>query len=163
MSMFKKEHRRGFGILEILIVAGIVALIIPSMFQFGFFMTAAMNRRSNVVEATYIAEEGIEAIRTIRDRGWSTEIFPLANGTVYYPVIQNNNWTVTTTNPGPVQGIYTRTVTFAAVQRDGSDNITSSGATDSKTRLVTAVVSWSDAGQARAVTLETYITDFKGN
>ncbi len=113
-----------------------------------------------------VLEEAAEAVRTVRDSGWSA-ITGLSSSLSYYPTFcaSTNTWALldTSTSPasgctGKTEGIFTRTITVASVSRDGSDNITASGGSvDSGTRLVTVTVSWQERGTTMTKNLSFYI------
>jgi hypothetical protein len=114
-------------------------------------------------EASYLNEEAIEAVKVLRNQGWTTHIASLTSGTTYYPVVVSDNWTLSTTNPGEINDIYTRTVVFEDVYRDGNDNIAASGSgtLDPKTRKITATTTWTDHDVDKELVIETYITNFR--
>ena len=112
------------------------------------------------MEATLLAQEALDAVRSIRDESWTANIASLINGTSYYPIVENGKWRLTTTSPGVLYGKYTRSVIFDQVLRDGQDKISLSGTLDPGTRKVTARISWPCVAAARQVDLVTYITDF---
>lgn len=151
---------RGFGVVEIVVVAGLASVALVSILQLAVVVNRPIAAGVREAEATYLAEEALEAVRVVRNESWTDNIDPLANDTTYYPIIASSAWTLTTTDPGPLQARYTRTVTFGEVYRDDDDNISDTGELDPKTRKVTATVSWTEHGQSKNVTLETYITNF---
>lgn len=152
----------GLGLVEIVVVAGIISLVFVGLLQLLFLTLKPIGESVRQTEATYLAEEGIEAVKVLRNGGWTGNIASLSNSTTYYPVIASDNWTLTTTDPGAINGTYTRTVVFEAVYRDVDDNIAGTGTVDDNTRKVTTTVTWMDRDQSKSVTLETYITNFRG-
>lgn len=150
----------GLGLVEIVVVAGIISIVFVGLLQLLVLTLRPVEENVRQAEAAYFAEEAIEAVKVLRNEGWTTYIDPLANNTSYYPVITSDRWTLTTTDPGPINGTYTRTVTFEAVYRDVNDDITTTGTLDSQTRKVVAAVSWLDHGQNKTVVVETYIANF---
>ncbi|MGH7926328.1 MAG: type IV pilus modification PilV family protein [Candidatus Binatia bacterium] len=152
--------QHGFGLVEIVVVAGIVSTVFVGMFQLVILATRPIASSTREAEATYLAEEALEAVRALRNENWTDNITPLSNGTTYYPTLISNRWTLSTTNTGPVQGLYAQTVVLGAAYRDGNDNISPTGTLDENTKKVTATVTWTEHGQTKNVTLETYITNF---
>ena len=114
-------------------------------------------------EAVALAEEGIEGVRSLRDDGWTTNITTLTENATYYPVISANKWTLTNTNPGTVNNLYTRTVVIAGVNRDVNDDIAVAGTDDPNTKEVTVKVTWKEGQDVQDVTIVTYITNFLAN
>jgi len=160
---FYSEARKGFGLIEVLIVIALAAVVVPSMIQFSFFLTQTTNLQVRKTEALNLASEGIEAVYTMRNRSWTTEIASQNTGTTYYPVLSGNNWVLSLVNPGVVQGRYMRTIVFSAVNRDGNDNIAPTGTPDLNTLKVASTVSWNESGRITSVALQSYITNFLAN
>lgn len=142
-------------------IAVMFFLAIYEMILFANKITANSLRR---VEAVNFAQEGIEAVRTIRDESWSTNLAGVALDTNYYLLISGGKWTLTQTAQPALNGIFTRTVKFYSVNRDVNGNIVSSGGVlDSKTKRAVSTVSWTERGTSYNVSLETYITNFLDN
>jgi len=119
---------------------------------------------ARTTEATSFAEESIEVVRVLRDENWTTNIAALTSGTTYYPVISTDKWTLTTTNPGVINNLYTRTVVVEDVGRDANHDILSSGGTpDDNTKKVTSTITWTENGRNKQVVLEAYVTNILGN
>ena len=149
----------GFGVIEIIVV---VAMIITALF--GFLQTEIVALRllhteQENLEASVLAEEGLEAVRSVRDESWTNNITPLANDTLYYPVIQNGKWKLDASAHGNTNNKYVRTITFKKVYRDSNDDIASSGTEDTKTRKIISKITWG----TKTVQLSTYITDFQSS
>ncbi|PJE76219.1 hypothetical protein COV04_00495 [Candidatus Uhrbacteria bacterium CG10_big_fil_rev_8_21_14_0_10_48_11] len=169
----KNKHKHivlfpsGFGLIELVVVLGLTALMVPSMLQFSFFVTKVMGEQQRKVEAAYLAEEGIEAVRTMRDSSWTDAIVPLSLATSYYPVLVGDSWTLNASDPGVLLGRYTLTITLDAVSRDASSNIVAppavGGMNDDGTRLVTSTITWNDEGTPSSFSVQAYVTDFLSN
>lgn len=155
------KKSKGVGLVEILIVLAVIGIGFLAIISFLIFSRGVTFQVGRNTEAVTLAEEGIEAVRSIRDEDWTTNIASLTSGTTYYPVISGDKWTLSTTDPGPISNLYTRTVVVEDVGRDGNDDILSSGGTpDPNTKKVTATLSWTEATQSKQVVLTTYITNF---
>ncbi len=163
-SEFKAiKQKKGFGLIEILIVSAVIAVAFVGIFSFLLSSRGIIFQVSRSSQATSLAEEGMEAVRSLRDASWTSNIVTLSPGTTYYPVISANKWTLSTTNPGLVKNLYTRTVVLASVNRDANDDIASSGTADPNTKKVTVTVNWKENQQTKNVTLTSYVTNFLGN
>jgi len=156
-SFYKK--RKGIGLIEIIIASAVISIGLLAIISFLIFSRGVTFQVGKQTEAVSLAEEAIEAVRSIRDEAWSS----VSTGGTYYPVISANKWTLAAIDPGPINGLYTRTVTIGDVFRDGSDNIAGSGSLDSDTKKVTATISWSESGRSKQVVIETFISNFVGN
>ncbi|TSC69432.1 MAG: hypothetical protein G01um101466_29 [Parcubacteria group bacterium Gr01-1014_66] len=159
LSLIRPLHTRsGYGLVETIIVVAVIGGILGTFFGIEQLGIRLLRQEKEHLEAFLLAEEGMEAVRALRDTSWTTHIAPLAtNGTPYYAVIENARWKLTTTAPPLLEGIYTRTILFASVNRDGADRIAGAGALDPGTRKVTVRINWG-ASQKELIT---YITDFR--
>ncbi|MFA7315586.1 MAG: type II secretion system protein [Candidatus Paceibacterota bacterium] len=157
---FILHTNRGFTIIEVLIACAII-----SVTSFALISTAQKgiqlsNQALRQVQAGLLIEEGVEAVKTIRDNGWST-ISGFALNTIYYPSFNTstNTWSLGTTNPGILDSVFTRTVVFSEVNRDSNDDIVSSGTVDARTKKVTVEVSWPSSGGSTSKAITFYIAD----
>lgn len=153
---------KGFGLLEILIASAIVSMAMVSL-SFVFVLSQRMTARSGeLMRANFIAEEGIEAMRFLRDKSWSANMATLAEGTTYYISLSTttSSWSMGTSNLGNIDGVFNRTIQVQSVMRNGSDDIVLSGGTiDTNTLKIISNVSWS-SGSASA---ETYLSNIFNN
>ena len=159
----RPNRKEGFGLVEIIIAIAIASMVFFGIYELIAAATRLISDNAKKTEAVLVAEEGLEAVLSIRNNGWSAGIAPLAAETAYYPALEGSTWTLSATNPGPVQNVFTRTVTFHVVYRDANDNISPTGTVDPNTRRVTVRVTWNQRGQTRSVELETYLTNFLDN
>ena len=153
-----RSHNNGFGLVEIIIVTAIITVAMAAMLQTGTVAVRLLRAEKQNLEAALLAHEGLEAVRSMRDESWTANIAPLSNGAAYYPAIENSKWKLATTDPGVINGKYTRTILFDPVLRDGLDRISASGALDTGTRKITSRVSW--GSPAKSVETIMYITNF---
>ncbi len=150
----------GFTIIEILIACAIISassFAIVSAVHKGIQVS---NQALRQVQAGLILEEGAEAVKTIRDNSWAT-ISSLSLNTTYYLSFNTstNLWSLTTTAPSAIDGIFTRTVVFSEVLRDSNDDIASSGTTDTRTKKVTVSVSFGLSSGTTTKDIIFYIAD----
>lgn len=66
--MCKKRH--GFGLLEVVIVLAILSIILGALIWIGRAAAANNIRSQQRAQAVYLAQEGIEVVRQIRDSNW---------------------------------------------------------------------------------------------
>ncbi|MES2213963.1 MAG: prepilin-type N-terminal cleavage/methylation domain-containing protein [Patescibacteria group bacterium] len=160
--MKKFIFNKGFTLVEMIIATAIILGFV--LVLVGVVNTYIKSSLRNVpaTTAAYLAEEGIEAVKYMRQVSWSGQIATLSSEP-YYLAWQSGSWTVTTT-PSTIDSVYTRTVTVSSVQRDSSSNIVSSGGTvDPNTRQVTASVTWPYKNATTTRSLSTYITNLEAN
>lgn len=161
--MSKVNLKNGSGLIEILIAVFIFSIILGSLITASNKYLSGASDNLKSTKAAYLAEEGIEAIKIIRDTNWST-ISNLADNTNYYlywntSSSTNNTWSATTT-ASTIDSIFTRTVVLNNVYRDSNGRIVTSGGTlDANTEKVTVTISWKAKAATTTKSISTYITN----
>lgn len=154
------KSTKGISLIEIIVAIGILGFVFVSLGKLSSRAISGLQSDMLAQKATYLAQEGMEITRLLRDQSWSTNIAPLTLGTNYYFVRSSNWWAVTATSQPLIENIFSRTATPFEVQRNSSDDIVPSGGTpDPNTKRVVVRVLWG----TREVKLETYLTNFKSN
>ncbi|HEY4493936.1 MAG TPA: hypothetical protein VJB95_00680 [Candidatus Paceibacterota bacterium] len=158
--IFLKKFRRmnkGFMLVEVLIVTAIITVAILAAMAVSQKSIYVSRQAFHATQAAFLLEEGAEAVRILRDNGWSN-ISNLNTATTYYPEFSGGTWTLSVT--ASTVGIFTRTVNVADVNRDDSTgDIASAGTDDPGTKLFTITVSWPEGGTTITRTLPFYIMD----
>jgi type II secretory pathway pseudopilin PulG len=153
-----ENSRSGFGLIEIIVAVAILTLALFGFLQTGVLALKLLRNEKENLEATLLAQESLEAVRSIRDASWASNIAPLQNGKSYFPVIVNGKWTLAAATQTPISGKYTRFLIFEEVRRGGGDQIVSSGGTvDPNTRKVISRTIWG----TKSIELVTYLTNFQ--
>ena len=164
--MRRVKKSAGFGVIEVLIASGIIAVTIFSLYYVFVLGTRLSSDAGNKISANFLAEEGLEAARFLRDAGWQANISVLAPGTNYYISFDKNisDWRIISSATAPIDNTFYRTLTVENVFRDSGDNIVSSGGTlDPDTKKINVQVLWQRKGAASTVLLSTYLTDIFDN
>ena len=151
--------RAGFGLVEVVIGTAIISITIVGMLAaFNLFLRASLGHTARA-QASFLAEEGLEATRFIRDAGW-TNVTNLATGTPYYLTMSGSAWAASVTATTSL-GSFSRTVTLGDVYRRMSDHdIVDISSPDAKAldadarRVVSRVV-----GRGVDLSLTTYLTN----
>lgn len=141
----------GFGLIDIIISVAIVGVALFGVSQIAVLGFRYMREASTKQQAIFLTEEAIEAARFLRDQSWAGNISNLNLGVDYYPIASGTTWFFSPTDPGLINGKFTRTIRFDRVFRNASDDITATGTEDLNTRMVTARVLW---GETTANALE---------
>lgn len=152
---------RGFTIVEIIIISGVIALALAGILQLENASLKSRQAAELKIQAVSYSEEGYEALRSLRDGGWDANIAPLINGQNYYLVLSGGNWQAATDAPPPLGGRFTRTVVLSPVYRDGNGNIAETGTLDADTRKATVSVEWSERGLPVNISSSTYLTNWR--
>lgn len=144
-------------VVETMIAVSIITVSILAMMAVTERSVYVERQSFYTTQASFLLEEGAEAVRILRDNGWSN-ISSLIVGTNYYPTFSSGTWTLSSTQS--TIGIFTRTVKIANVNRDdATGDISSIGTNDIGTKLVTVTVSWLSGGATINKTLQFYIID----
>lgn len=138
MKIFKRlKNRKGTSIVELLMVFGLAAIIIPAILM-GIMATREGKAQDDQrVQAISILRNAQEAVRSISQRDW---LAFAVNGD-FHPTVSGNAWVLSS---GPItEDGYTTTVTVSDVYRDVSGAIVTTGGTlDPATKKVVVTVSW---------------------
>ncbi len=121
-----------------------------------------MARTQDLARANFIAQEGIEDMRYLRDASWTTNMAPLAPNINYYVTLATttSQWSVGTAVPSLIDGTFRRVIQVQSVMRNSSDDIVLSGGTvDASTLKIISTVSW---GQG-TTSVETYLANIFNN
>jgi len=151
-DIYKKS--RGIGAVEMLVGISILAIMFIAI---SFTVMRFINTGKDVADKTQalcLAEETLEMVRFIRDEKWN-HIQSLTDGTIYYLDVTGTD--IATSTTPEIIDIYTRSFTIDSVERDGSDDIVTSGAQDNTSKYVTATVTW--GSPAKSVSLMTILAD----
>ena len=154
------RKKRGFGLIEIVIGSAIISIgILAVSTSYTTYVQYAFSNQKNV-EAIYIIEEGIEAMKFLRDRGWSGNIAPLSTATTYYLTFNGSYW-ATTTSPQYIDGQFLRSINLGDVNRDANDHISASGTLDPNTKKITSTVSYWQGHSTTTRSISTYISNIR--
>jgi type II secretory pathway pseudopilin PulG len=98
-------------LVEVVIAASIITVfLVTLMATYSLYLrTAFSNLRKT--QAVFLVEEGIEAVKLMRDDSWDARIVPLGTGSEHYLVFSGGKWATTTTNSF-VNGIFWRHFTI---------------------------------------------------
>ncbi len=127
----------GYSLVEVLLSIGLFVFIVSGLAGALLYAQTSNQRVFLRNRGTLLAEEGVEAVRAIRDASFTS----LANGTYG---LSATNGTCGYSGASENIGSYTRTITIASI--------------DSHTKMVTSTVTWGNGGSARIVT---YLSDWR--
>jgi Tfp pilus assembly protein PilV len=154
--------RAGTGMVEVIMAAAIMGIVLITVINVYHSLATMSLQNTSKIQTTFLLEEGVEALRVMRDSGWNTYIAPLTVGRTYYLKFQGGLWVATTTTQ--VIDDYTRSFVLADVNRDGSFNITTSGGSaDANSRKATVTITWDDKNGTTTKTVDTYLFNTFGN
>ncbi len=149
--------KKGFSLIETLLAITIFAII-----SIGVFHTAMeVMQRDAKIElqsmATAYAQEGIEAMRNIRDRNYLL----VTNGD--HGLGRENGAWVRIPAPENIDDFFYRTIVVSDVFRDENGNIAENGTFDADTKRIVSTVEWNWRGfLPQSVSLKTYLSNWPG-
>lgn len=125
--------------MEVIIALAIFSLIAAAMATMVLGGSAALIQGGEQTEAEAFAQEGIEAVRAIRDRAWNELIYSRSG-----IAASSGQWIFKGASSTDSWGKYTRVIDFFDVCRDISDEIVNcpSGQKDLQTKKVAVNVTW---------------------
>jgi len=186
MKIYFNQKKEAFGIIEVLIASAIITVILAALTMTG---RATLNSSSYLQERTqalYLAQEGIESVRQMRDSAWidtdsNTNWGTIAGLSGDHVIAYDSNTSgfvaTGSANTGKdltVDGKnFTRLITFSNVgglipddssQSGGSVYATGTGTTPPNAKKVTATVSWASAlGGNKSISVSEVLTNWRPN
>ncbi|USN87370.1 MAG: prepilin-type N-terminal cleavage/methylation domain-containing protein [Candidatus Nomurabacteria bacterium] len=118
------KYNNGFSLIEVILGVSIITII--GIFV-GLSVTQFSSTRNTILSETkkiYLAEEGYEIIRLLRDETW-TNISSLSLDTTYFLDISTTTLAISGT-PEIINNDYTRSFSLQYAYRDGSNDIVAS-------------------------------------
>ena len=161
---YKSKYSKGMGLIEIIIGTSIISLSMVGLIAaFNLFIDAGLKNTAKI-QAVYLLEEGAEAIRYMRDSGWTANIDSLSKNSKYYLALESSGWEATTT-PVLIDDMFNRTFKIYDVyRRDSDSDIVASTSPDSKTIDQNTVEIWiSVVWDDEEVNSTTYLTNIFNN
>jgi type II secretory pathway pseudopilin PulG len=136
-----KNLKKGFSIIELILAASIFSLTISAFAGAVIYGQTGSIQPGNRARAIFLAQEGLEAVRNIRDNNFSN-----LNGGSYGIEIQNDRWELVA-DPDVIDNFFTREITISVVDED--------------TLSVTSGISWEEMFRGESnVVLTTYLTNW---
>ncbi len=151
------RFQSGQTLVELLVAIGLSAIMLPALATAIIASREGRSQEAERLQATALMREATEAVRSVREKGWSTFA---VNGT-YHPTVSGNAWALTAGSE--TIGNFIRQVVVADAQRNSGDAIVASGGTaDGSTKKVTITVSWTNP-VVTAVSTDLYFQRYLGN
>ncbi len=126
--MFKiRKNEAGVSLVEVLVAIAIISIILVAV---GFSVTAFVSAREKLLNDTkslYLAEEGYEILRVIRDDDWNT-LDALTREATYYLDVSTTTLAVSTT-PEVIDGEFYRSFVLNVAYRNNNDDFVETGGT----------------------------------
>ncbi|MFC1701098.1 hypothetical protein ACFLZ0_03120, partial [Patescibacteria group bacterium] len=156
--MKKSKCQTGQGLIEVMLaitIFGLMASVLISMATASF---QGLEQGGEQTQAIALAQEGIEAVRAIRDRAWNENTYDQSA-----VEINGNEWIFSGEGTTETIGQFTRTISFADVCRDSSNEITACPGSyiDVHSKEIIVIVEWTIRdGITNYVQKREYITNW---
>jgi prepilin-type N-terminal cleavage/methylation domain-containing protein len=168
------KKNKAFTLIEIIIAITLVTVVITAVA--GLILTTLLANQRNLhsLQATYLAQESLEAVRYMRDSNWLQNYswdggqdewgadFDVSSGEVELKLADEDCPPCYSFTPYEDEAIvssangteYLRELTFAPVLDENGDAVENAVE-------VTATVTWLERGVTRSIELSTYLTDWQ--
>ncbi len=144
------------SLIEILIVIMLLALLIPPLFMVIMSSRDGKLQQAKRLEATGVLKETQEALRIIRENGWSA----IATNGTYHPSLTGSTWNLSS-GTEVSNGIMTK-VDISDVYRENNQIVTTGGTLDPSTKRIDITISWSNPIPSN-ITSTMYLTRYLEN
>lgn len=154
----KQKHQlSGFSLIELLFAGAIFSVFASGLVETLLFGLEADRLGEETTIAAEYANEGIEALRSIKAKNFDDLSITSATGVAR----ENGEWILS--GDDNAFGKYTRVIAIEEANRDGSGDIDESGGdVDADTKKAIVVVSWNvTPSRSDSVALETFFTRWK--
>lgn len=164
-----RNNQRGFTLVEAVMAITVFALGIVSVASLGSIAKSTSDLGKDTVVASNYLQEGLEAMRSLRDASWSNVgtdgNYRLVSQGASYPAWQLSSGTEAVDK-------FTRTVQIASVSREDTDSsgtITSGDKmvpnggvfNDPDTKKITVTLTWKSGSRTVTKTLTEYLTNWQ--
>lgn len=152
-----KSKKQGIGLIEVVIVSALSLVIFSGLVSvFNFYIKKSVSLTDNI-KAEFLAVEGLEALRALRDADFAS-LSALPRDTDRYLYWNGATW-LSTTTPETIDSVFSRKFRVFDVYRDVNSNISSSGTLDANILRAEVSVIWTD----NATTSTRVISSYLGN
>jgi len=153
------NKKRGFGLLEIVIASAIITVSLGALIL-SFTNTLALEENNlRRTQAVFLAEEGLEMMRSLRASGWNN----VSTHGQYQVDCLSGACVLASPDGTLLSGLFNRVIEIAPAYRDSNDRLTEVGTIDPDTVFVTVSVTWSTKGSEKTEVLQTYLTNILDN
>ena len=150
------SSQKGFSIIEIIIAAVIISTV-SLVIILSIQLYADISRKNqNNIQTGLLFEETAEVLQFLRDKSWTDNIETLETGTPYYLNWDGVEYTATTSQ-NFVNNSYERFFILESIERNSSDQISSSGTSDENTLLANISVASYGKDGSETLTTQTLI------
>ena len=93
----RASTRRGVSLIEVIVASAVLFLALTGLVTaYNMFVRAGVST-VKTIQVSYLLEEGVEAVSSMRDFGWAANIANLTSGSNYYLSWNGSRWLATST------------------------------------------------------------------
>lgn len=160
----KSIKKSAFTLIEIVVVLFLVVVVVPAINNVMSQSIRSMAHTQRETEALYLAQEGMEVVRAVRDNDWTAEFSFTTPDPVTKYINDISGPIALEDTPSLIDNRYTRTVVISPICRDVNKDIIACGSgQDENSKQIDVTVSWGDLGGTKTISLSTYLTNFQGD
>ncbi len=158
-----KLSSRGISIVEIIVAAAIISVSVVGIVGAIQVYLKIVYENTRETQAVLLLDETAEALQYLRDTSYATN-FATTTSSVTYTLYWNGTGYQLATSTITLPYNMSRTLTLSAVNRDGGDQIVTSGGTvDPDTKKATITIAWLYKNATTTITSEVLIHDMYAN
>ncbi len=157
------KNQNGQSLAEIVLAIAIFSILALSLVSLSLGGLFASFRGEELSRAQFLAQEGLEAVRSIKSRAWNELIYNSSEVST-----SSGKWVLVGEGTSGKFGKFERTINFYPVWRDVNNQITSPTTTgaylDVSSKRVESIVSWqTEQGTQAQVKYISYLTNWEAS
>lgn len=161
--MKKNNYKKGMMLVEMLVAVFIFSIILGILVTVNNLYLRGASSNLKSVKATYLAEEGMEALKIIRDTDWNNfqSLDEQSEYYFYFSPGASSTWQATTSVFYKNIDSINRWFILEQVCRDIGDQIVDCeiGSPDLDIKKATVFVSWEDRGEIITKSMSSYLSN----
>lgn len=158
----RSSPKRGISIVEIIVASAIIAISVVGIVGAIQVYLKIVFQNTRETQAVLLLDETAEALQYMRDDSFSTHFDSVVWGDTY-TIFWNASGYELSTSTVYLPYDMTRTVVFSEVERDISDQITTSGTADQDTIKANVIISWPYKNEPKSISSEMLIHNMYAN
>lgn len=153
----------GFGIIETLVAMGIFTIVASTAATTVLHSFSANRLGDQETEATLFAQEGIEAVRSIKNQGWNAFVSSaVAHNCASGCGLDSLSGSWAFSSGSDTSETFTRTITISNVYRTGADIIEGGATLDQDVKKITSTVTWNfSPSRSNTTKVVTYLSHWE--
>ena len=164
MHINNNSRKKGFVILEALLSIVVLSMVVLSVVPMLSYLLKRTARSRYEPQAALLLQEAIEISYNIFISDWNA--YPV-DGTYHPGKSGSGKWVLFTGTQNNLETIYTRSIEVKRACRDNDGKLIEgpvcTGTKDNDSRVITAKVTWDDAGEIKDLTAKILLVDLEGN